>query len=46
MQRKDFYALCESLMISPHVALENEALNLALIKGNDEEVKRILTEEF
>lgn len=46
MQRKDFYALCGELMIDVGVALENEALRMALFNGNDNEVKRILTEEF
>lgn len=46
MQRLEFISLCESLTIDWGIAVENEGVRQALLKGDDDEVKRILAEEF
>jgi len=46
MTRHHFMMLCGELLIDPGLALENDALCAALAEGDDEEVERILTEEF
>lgn len=46
MTMKEFVALCEQHTIDPRIALENENLVEALEARDDDEVKRILKEEF
>ena len=45
MTANEFVAECESRLIAPAIALENEELREALL-DNDNEVIRILDEEF
>lgn len=45
MTKTNFVALCNELLIDVNIALENIELREALAQQNDEEVKRILTEE-
>ena len=46
MTRLDFYALCEKYTVDPLFAFENESLRKAVYDSNDEEIERILREEF
>lgn len=46
MKRQDFYMVCDELLISPLIALENENIIQALKNRNDEKVKELLKEEF
>jgi hypothetical protein len=46
MKRPEFMALCGKYLIDVDIALENENIREALSNRNDEEVKRILQEEF
>ena len=46
MTKLEFVIACGEVLIDPGMALENEDLHMALIQGNDEEVRRILHEDF
>lgn len=46
MTQFNFIALCEKYLIAPSIAMENEDLCAALVRKDDEEVERILREEF
>ena len=46
MSKNDFLTLCNEATVAPDIALENEDLARALRDRNDEEVARILREEF
>ena len=46
MKRTEFEALCGDLLIEPAIALENDHLRAALAQRRDDEVRRILAEEF
>jgi hypothetical protein len=46
MTQNQFNALCNEHGIAPSIALENEELIEALRERNDEQVIRIITEEF
>lgn len=46
MTQTKFYALCAEYYLDPSIALENDALILALQEKDDAEVERILLEEF
>lgn len=46
MTRFEFIAECNKALISPSLALENEDIEQALENGDDQEVIRILNEEY
>ena len=46
MSRNKFNRLCVELTIDPEIALENENVRKALEDRDDQEVERILKEEF
>jgi hypothetical protein len=46
MTQNQFVALCEQHLVDPAIALENENVVKALNDRNDQEVERLLTEEF
>jgi hypothetical protein len=47
MTRNEFTALCSELTIDPAIAVENEAVRAALIRGADSaELRSILNENF
>lgn len=46
MTSNEFAILCNEYLIHPAMALENELIQEALICRDNEEVKRILEEEF
>lgn len=46
MTRNEFAVLCGKYLIHPSIALENEAIREALARRNDDEIERILREEF
>ena len=46
MTRDEFNAACMAHAISPDIALENDSVAEALEERNDEEVRRILREDF
>jgi len=46
MTMHDFYLECAARTIAPSIALENDELVTALAERNDDEVIRILDEEF
>jgi hypothetical protein len=46
MSKLNFISLCGNYYIDPTIALENDALCDALRAMDDDEVKRILEEEF
>jgi hypothetical protein len=46
MSKLNFISLCGNYYIDPAIALENEELCEALRASDDDEVERILREEF
>ena len=46
MTQFHFMRLCEDALIMPEIALEHEAIRVALAKRNDEEVARLIREDF
>ena len=46
MKQLDFILLCNILLISPEIALENDAIRNALEDREDEKVKELLETEF
>ena len=46
MTKNIFLILCCKYLINPDIALENNNLLIALANNDDNEVKRILKEEF
>jgi hypothetical protein len=46
MTHAQFIILCEKYLVEPSIALESEEIREALADRNDEEVERILKEEF
>ena len=42
----DFYTICHESRIDGTLAIEDERIREALIKRDDEEVKRLIREEF
>ena len=46
MTKLEFLALCGEHNIEPAIALENDAIIVALKAKNDDQVLQILTEEF
>ncbi len=46
LTRLSFQVLCGKYLIHPAIALENEKIIKALIAKDDEEVERLLKEEF
>lgn len=46
MTKQQFFELCGDALIDPAIALENDALCVALETRDDAEVERILTEDF
>ena len=46
MTRDEFNEACKEVLVAPPVALENDDLRAALEAKDDDEVRRILREEF
>jgi len=46
MNKYQFWALCAEQLVSPEVALENDAVLAAIATRDDAEIKRVLAEEF
>ena len=46
MTMNDFVAICEEHLIDPELALENDAVRAALATRDDNQVTRVLSEEF
>lgn len=46
MSANKFAMLCEKYLVDPAVALENQNIVAALKAKNDQEVERLLREEF
>ena len=46
MTMRKFVELCELYLIDPRIALENEQITKALAEKNEQEVERILKEDF